>query len=79
MIALDKVIKIRTFKQNKDGRTIYRMIFETELQTISQIVWDFPYKDNALKTIERIIRLVDPGNEAPTTSQLFRDLEKGFD
>lgn len=79
MIALDKVIKIRTFKQNKDGRTLYRMVFETEVQSISQVSWDFVYKENALKIIERIVKLIDPSNDDPTGSQIFKDLAKGFE
>ncbi len=79
MIALDKVIKIRTFKQNKDGRMLYRMVFETEVQSISQVSWDFVYKENALKIIERIVKLIDPSNDDPTGSHIFKDLAKGFE
>lgn len=79
MIALDKVIKIRTFKQNKESRTIYRMIFETDVQSNPQVSWDFVYKESAIKIIERIVRLIDPSNEDPTGSQIFKDLAKGFE
>ena len=79
MVALDKVIKIRTFKQNKESRTIYRMIFETDVQSNPQVAWDFVYKESALKIIERIVRLIDPSNEDPTGSQIFKDLAKGFE
>lgn len=79
MIALDKVVKIRTFKQNKDGRVIYRMVFETTYSVASQVTWDFGLRESALNTVERIAVLVTPGNADPRETQIYKDLAKGFD
>lgn len=79
MIALDKVIKIRTFKQTKDGRTIYRMVFETTYTPAAQVTWDFGLKALALQTVERIAVLVGSGDENPIETQIYKDLAKGFD
>lgn len=58
---------------------MFRMVFETDVNNIPQITWDFALKESALKIIERIVRLIDPSNEDPTGSQIFKDLAKGFD
>lgn len=79
MIALDKVVKIRTFKQNKDSRIIYRMVFETTYSVAAQVTWDFGLRDSALQTVERIAQLVEPGNADPRETQIYKDLAKGFD
>lgn len=79
MIALDKVVKIRTFKQHKDGRVIYRMVFETTYSVSAQVTWDFALKEAALRTIERIAQLVDGNNPDAKDSQIYKDLAKGFD
>lgn len=78
MIALDKVVKIRTFKQHKDGRALFRMVFETTLATTAQVTWDFAHKEAALQTVERIANLVQPSDN-PTETQIYKDLAKGFE
>lgn len=78
MIALDKVVKIRTFKQTKDGRVIYRIVFETTHTVAPQVTWDFGLKESALCTVDRIAILVT-GNSDPKETQIYRDLAKGFD
>lgn len=79
MIALDKVVKIRTFKQTKDGRVIYRIVFETTTSVAAQVTWDFGLKGSALQTVERIAVLVESGNADPKDTQIYKDLAKGFD
>lgn len=79
MIALDKVFKIRTFKQHKDGRTLFRIVFETTFATSSQITWDFALKEAALATITRIATIVDPLAANPNETQIYTDLARGFD
>lgn len=81
MIALDKVIKIRTFKQHKGGRLLYRMVFETDISSSSITTWDFAQKEHALDTIARIVQLVD-SSATPVTireSMIYIDLAKGFE
>ncbi len=78
MIALDKVVKIRTFRHTKEGRTVYRIVFETEVQSITQVTWDFVHKENALRTIERIVNLIDPTCSDVTEAIIYKDLTKGF-
>ena len=79
MIALDKVVKIRTFRHTKDGRPVYRIVFETEVQSISQVTWDFVHKENAMRTIERIVSLIDPNCSDLTEAIIYKDLTKGFE
>ena len=79
MIALDKVVKIRTFKQNKDGRVLYRIVFETTHSVAAQVTWDFGVKDSALQTVTRIAMLIEAGNSDPKETQIYKDLAKGFD
>lgn len=79
MIALDKVVKIRTFKQHKDGRVVFRMIFETTYSITAQVTWDFALKEVALRTVERIAKLVDGSEQDPKETQIYKDLAKGFD
>lgn len=79
MIALDKVVKIRTFKQTKDSRVIYRMVFETTYSVAAQVTWDFCLKESALITVERISALVNIGTLDPKETQIYKDLAKGFD
>lgn len=79
-ITLEKVVKIRTFKQNKDGRApIYRMVFDTDIQAISQVTWDFATKTAALIVVERIVRTLDPLSVDITNTQIYKDLARGFE
>lgn len=79
MIALDKVVKIRTFKQTKDGRVLYRMVFETTYSVNAQVTWDFALKESALLTVERIAKMVEVGTSDPKETLIYKDLAKGFD
>lgn len=58
---------------------MFRMVFETDVNNIPQITWDFALKENALGTIERIVFLIDPARTDPMTSLIYKDLAKGFD
>lgn len=81
LIALEKVVKIRTFKQNKDGRLLYRMVFETDISSSSTTTWDFAQKEQALDTIARIVQLVDASVTAGTIQEsvIYGDLARGFE
>lgn len=81
LIALEKVVKIRTFKQIKDGRLLYRMVFETDMAASSTTTWDFAKKEQALETIARIVSLIDSTalKDRLHESVIYIDLARGFE
>ena len=72
-ISLDNVVKIRTFKQVRDGRAIYRIVVEFGITNYPVTTWDFSTLTAATIAVDRIAEALklDP--------HVLMDLKRGFE
>lgn len=79
MVALNKVFKIRTFKQRKENATVFRIVFEMDHVTSNNhVTWEFVDRATAINAVKRIVKTIVVDATEVADNQLFIDLIKGF-